>query len=77
MEILLLLSKFDPIIKKHLDTVIEKSKNRHASNLANKERGNLITHILKTTLNYIIDAMRKLIKKTILEEIKSPGMFSV
>jgi hypothetical protein len=77
LEILLLLSKFDPLIKKHLDTVIEESNNRHASNLATKGRGSLITLISKTTLNYIIDAMRKIIKKTISEEIKSAGMFSV
>jgi hypothetical protein len=77
LEILLLLSKFDPIIKKHLDTVIGRSNDRHASNLANKGRGNLITLISKTTLNYIIDAMTKIIKKTISEEIKSAGMFSV
>lgn len=77
LEILLLLSKFDPLLKKHLDTVIEKSKNRHESNLTNKGRGNLITLISKTTLNCIIDAMRKIIKKTISEEIKAAGMFSV
>ncbi|KAM4796255.1 uncharacterized protein WCC33_001402 [Rhinophrynus dorsalis] len=54
LEILLLLSKFDPLLKSHLDTVVKKSKKQHESATSSKGRGGFVTLISKTSVNNII-----------------------
>ncbi|XP_047135342.1 uncharacterized protein LOC124812563 [Hydra vulgaris] len=79
LEILILLSKFDPLMKNHLDIVTEKSKQRHVTCAASgtKGRGGLVTFISSTTVNYVIEFVRRMIKASIADEIQSAGMFSV
>nr|XP_004210951.3 uncharacterized protein LOC101239087 [Hydra vulgaris] len=79
LEILILLSKFDPLMKNHLDIVTEKSKQRHVTCAASgtKGRGGLVTFISSTTVNYVIESVRRMIKASIADEIQSAGMFSV
>jgi len=50
----LLVGKFDPVLKGHLDKVIKKSTTIH--NFGKKQFGGLITFLSKTTVNYIVEA---------------------
>lgn len=77
LEILLLLSKFDPLLKNHLDTVIKKSKKKHQGATSSKGRGGFVTLISKTTVNNIICVISTLLKKGIAQEIRDAGMFSI
>ncbi|KAI6657353.1 hypothetical protein LOD99_101 [Oopsacas minuta] len=74
LELLLLLSKYDEILRVHLDKVICKSKKRHSSLCeGQKGRGSLITLISKTTLNYILETIHQLQLDLIVQEVKKPG----
>lgn len=75
LELILLLSKYDILLKDHLDKVIKKSKVAHAS--GSKGRGGSITLISKTMINHVIAAISSLMKHVIAEEIREAGMFSV
>ncbi|CAH2329470.1 zinc finger MYM-type 1-like [Pelobates cultripes] len=77
LDILLLLSKFDPLLKNHFDTVIKKSKKQHQSAASSKGRGGFVTLITKTTVNNIICVISALLKKGIAQEIRDAGMFSI
>ncbi|CAH2272768.1 zinc finger MYM-type 1-like [Pelobates cultripes] len=77
LEILLLLSNFDPLLKNHLDTVIKKSKKQHLSATSSKGRGGFVTFISKTTVNNIICVISALLKKGIAQKIRDAGMFSI
>lgn len=50
-------------MKDHLETVIKKSRKAHES--GSKGRGGLVTFISKTTVDYVIAAISRLIKKSI------------
>ncbi|KAI6655421.1 hypothetical protein LOD99_2256 [Oopsacas minuta] len=74
LELLLLLSKYDEILRVHLDKVICESKKRHSSLCeGQKGRGSLITLISTTTLNYILEAIHQLQLDLIVQEVKKPG----
>lgn len=49
LEMMLLIGKFDPLLKNHLDKVIKKSTTIHSS--GSKQGGGLITFLSKTTVN--------------------------
>lgn len=68
-----LVSKYDVINKSKIAFGTQQNhKDGH-----NKGRGGLVTLFSKTTLNYVIDAIRKLIKEHISAEVRASGMFSV
>ena len=71
----LLVSKFDPILQGHLDIVIKKSATIHSS--GSKQDGGLVTFLSKTTINYITDAVSQLIKSAITKELKKAVIYSV
>ncbi|CAH2248014.1 Hypothetical predicted protein [Pelobates cultripes] len=73
LEILLLLSKFDPLLKNHLDTVIKKSKKQHQSATSSKGRGGFVTLISKTTVNNIICVISALLKKVLPKRSEKPA----
>ncbi|KAF0696605.1 Zinc finger MYM-type protein 1, partial [Aphis craccivora] len=75
LELLLLLSNYDPVIKDHLDTVAQKSIK--ANKAGCKGRGNSLTFISKTTVDYIISAICTLIKKSISTDVNNAQMYSV
>uniref|UniRef100_A0AAQ5XSS1 DUF4371 domain-containing protein n=1 Tax=Amphiprion ocellaris TaxID=80972 RepID=A0AAQ5XSS1_AMPOC len=75
LELIILLGKYDVCLKEHLSSVIEKSKQIHAS--GTQGRGSLITLLSKTTVNAVIDAIKHLIEESISADIKKAGMFSV
>ncbi|KAF0697077.1 zinc finger MYM-type protein 1-like, partial [Aphis craccivora] len=75
LEMVLLVSKFDPILQGHLDIVIKKSASIH--NSGSKQGGGLITFLSKTTINYIIDAISQLIKSAITKETEKALIYSV
>jgi len=55
LEIIILLSKYDAVIKCHLDKVIKKSTKSH--NSGSSQGGGIITLLSKTTINYILEAI--------------------
>jgi hypothetical protein len=61
LEILMLISKFDPVLNNLVRNCIDKSKKIHDKQ-SNKGRGNLVSFLLKTTANVIIEGITKLIK---------------
>lgn len=75
LEMVLLVGKFDPILKGHLDKVIKKSTTIH--NSGSKQGGGLITFLSKTTVNYIVEALCQSIKTVISQEVEKAGMYSV
>ncbi|CAH0547091.1 unnamed protein product [Brassicogethes aeneus] len=80
LEVLLLISKFDPILKVHIDKSIELSRKAHLKK-TDKNRpgrsGSINTFLSKTTVNYIIESVSSLIKKKVSEEINKDGMFYI
>lgn len=58
LEILILISKYDPILNNHIRESIEKSKKIHEKQNS-KGRGNLVTFMSKTTANVIIEGITK------------------
>lgn len=82
LEILRLIGKFDPTLQIHLENVVKKSKERLPATTTKEDkkrkgRGGTVTLISKTTVNYIIEIIRKLIKDDISREIRNAGMFSI
>lgn len=75
LELVLLLGKYDICMKEHLNECIEKSKIHHESGKTG--RGSLITMLSKNTVNHIIDSIRHLIKKEIVNEVCEAGIFSI
>ncbi|KAL4143892.1 hypothetical protein QTP88_006146 [Uroleucon formosanum] len=75
LEMVLLVGKFDPVLKGHLDKVIKKSTTIH--NSGTKQGGGLITFLSKTTVNYIVEALSQIIKSIISKEVEKAGMYSV
>ncbi|XP_050500714.1 uncharacterized protein LOC114327646 [Diabrotica virgifera virgifera] len=76
LEIILLLSKFDVILKKHLDAIVKKSKSYHNRKIK-RRAGNFYTFLSKTTVNSIIVIITEIILKKISSEIQTATMFSI
>lgn len=62
LEILILLSKYDLIVKDHLDKIIDQSKRKHERGVKQRT-GNFLTFISKSTINKIILIISNSIKK--------------
>jgi len=84
LELLIFLSKFDPLLKNHLEESCEKSEEFRKSRVENagvgiisKGRGNLETFLSKTIVNNIIQIISKLIKNKISQEISETAFFSL
>jgi hypothetical protein len=71
LKMVLLVSKFDAVLKGHLDKVIKKSTTIH--NSGTKQGGGLIIFLSKTTVNYIVESFSQIIKSI----ISKAGMYSV
>jgi len=75
LEMILLVGKYDPVLKAHLDKAIKNSTKSHDS--GSKQGGGHISFLSKTTVNYIIEIISEIIKSSISEEIIKAGMYSV
>lgn len=75
LEMVILLSKYDPILKLHIDSSIEKSK--LCRNAGSKQRGCTLTFLSKTTVGYILDTCSSMIKSSISKEVIEAGMYSI
>ncbi|KAK9535823.1 hypothetical protein VZT92_008178 [Zoarces viviparus] len=76
LEMIVLLGKYDICLKEHLTLCIEKSKQIHQSG-SRGGRGALVTLLSKTTIDYIITTIQRLMKTTIAAEVQESGMYSV
>ncbi|KAL4143886.1 hypothetical protein QTP88_006140 [Uroleucon formosanum] len=72
---ILLVGKYDPVLKAHLDKAVKNSTKSHDS--GSKQGGGHISFLSKTTVNYIIEIISEIIKSSISEEIIKAGMYSV
>ena len=76
LETVLLLAKYDNILKCHLENVIEKylqnKLDKHKHNRANRN-----TFISKATVNFIIAIIFKLMKEEISNSVREVGIYSV
>ncbi|XP_050065551.1 zinc finger MYM-type protein 1-like [Aphis gossypii] len=75
LETVILLSKYYPILKLHVDSSIEKSKLCH--NSGSKQGGGTLTFLSKTTVGYILDTCSSMIKSNISKEVIEAGMYSI
>lgn len=75
LEIMILLSKYDPVINEHFNTIIAKSETKFLA--GKKGRGNLLTFLSKNTLQSIITITSSLISNQIGTEVKESKMFSI
>ena len=76
LETVLLLAKYDNILKCHLENVIKKclqnKSDKHKHNRANRN-----TFVSKTTINSIIAIISKLMKEEISNSVREAGIYSV
>ncbi|KAF0761538.1 Uncharacterized protein FWK35_00010105 [Aphis craccivora] len=68
LEIMILLSKYDPVICEHFNVIIKKKQ---------KGRGNFLTFLSKNTVQLVINAISFNIKNTIISEVEKAPFFSV
>jgi hypothetical protein len=79
LEMVMLLSKYDPVLKEHTDRAIyksQKSKNRQTVSRPGRP-GGLVTFLSKTTVDYIIEIIGSLMKTTIAENIRKAPFFTI
>lgn len=74
LEMILLVGKYDPILKAHLVKSIKNSIKSH--NNGSKQGGGYVNFLSKTTVNHIIDIISKKIKSFISKEVIEAGIFS-
>lgn len=79
LEIVLLLSKYDPLLKEHVDKVVSKSQKAKGRQGETKSGrlGGLLTFLSKTTVDYIIEELGLLMKKQIAKHIKQSEFFTI
>ena len=77
LALVVLISKYDPVLERHLNEVTEKSKQRHDQGNTSKGRGSFITLLSKTTVNKLINIIGSLIKETIVEEVLEYRKFGI
>lgn len=75
METIILLAKYVPLLRAHIDEAAAKSKKLHDK--GSKQGGGTYSFLSKTTINYIIGAITDLIKEKISDEIRKAGMYSI
>lgn len=78
LEILKLISNYDPLLKQHIEDVVHKSqkfKKNKSQTMAG--RSGLITLISKTTADYVLEVLGTLMRQSISKEIKESGFYSV
>ncbi|KAF0703627.1 zinc finger MYM-type protein 1-like [Aphis craccivora] len=79
LEMVMLLSKYDPVLKEHTDRAIyksQKSKNRQTVSRPGRP-GGLVTFLSKTIVDYIIEIIGSLMKTTIAENIRKAPFFTI
>ncbi|KAL4142010.1 hypothetical protein QTP88_004542 [Uroleucon formosanum] len=79
LEMVMLLSKYDPVLKEHTDRAIyksQKSNNRQTVSRPGQPVG-LVTFLSKTTVDYIIEIIGSLMKTTIAENIRKVPFFTI
>lgn len=78
MELVKLISKYDPVLRLHIENCTKKYLNNlNKSDGKKKGRGNMVTFLSKNMFNKIIDIMRKSIQDKICEEVKLANFFSL
>lgn len=76
LELVLLLSKFDPCLQKHVNECIQASKQLHGSGTV-RGRGAQVTFLSKTTVNSVIGVIGRLIQEKVAAEVRQAEMFSI
>ncbi|KAL4153712.1 hypothetical protein QTP88_001545 [Uroleucon formosanum] len=82
LEVLILISKFDPLLKDHINNAVLKSSKFHNNNKVTGKKssgrpGSLVTLLSKTTADYIIEAIGQLMRKCISDDINGAQFFSI
>ena len=77
LALVVLISKYDPVLGRHLNEVTEKSNQRHEQGKSSKDRGSFITLLSKTTVNKLINIIGSIIKETIVEEVLECRKFGI
>lgn len=75
LELVLLVSRYDLCLQKHVKTCIEESQKHHES--GSKGRGSLVTLMSNNIVSKVVNVVSQLIKRSIADEVKEAAMFSV
>lgn len=75
LELVLLLSKFDPCLQKHVNECIQSSKQLETGTV--RGRGSQVTFLSKTTVNSVIGVIGRLIQEKVAAEVRQAEMFSI
>lgn len=76
LDIIMLIGKYDIILKTHLDKIIKQSKDNKSRGVKQRT-GNFLTYLSKNTVNNIIFALSTKIKEIISKEIIQAVIYSV
>jgi len=77
IELVRLLSKYDPVLQNHLVSAEQKSQKQKLENNFKTGRGSRITFLSKNTVNKLLLLMSLKVKKTILTQLSSVKHFSL
>ncbi|XP_050065626.1 uncharacterized protein LOC126554614 [Aphis gossypii] len=76
LDILLLLKKYDVVLNDHIEKITKRAIKNHERGKG-KGRGSSLTFISKTSVDMIIDSINVLMKKSIANDVRESGMFSI
>ena len=77
LELVLLVGKYDPLLKHHIEKVTRKQKGRKTSFSKKKGRGSSVTFLSKTTVNKLLHICCEAIREKLVADVKEVGKFSV
>lgn len=69
LELILLVSKYDVLLKEHVDHCIQQST-------SSQGRGSLVTFLSKNTVSKVVSSISNMIQQIIVTEVKSAGKYS-
>ena len=75
LKLIILLGKYDIVMKEYLSECVEKSKKHHQTR--SKGRGSFVSFLSKNTVNDIINTIQQASQQSIANEVNEAGMFSV
>lgn len=77
LELMLLVSEFDPVLKQHIALCTQKAKQRQKSCKGQKGRGSFVTFFSKTSLNKLIRIIGNEIQAITINAVKEAVYFSI
>jgi hypothetical protein len=75
LETVLLVAKYDEVLRTHVERCTEDSRNRRGP-LSGRGRGSAVTFLSKTFVNLVLTTILKAMQRSIIQEVKDSGIYS-